>query len=61
MKQYVCDKCGKVVTSEPEITLKGVVGTSGGILLPESLHEKHFCSTGCFWDWARTATPDEER
>lgn len=56
MKQYVCDKCGSYVT-KPEVVLKGITGTSGGILLPEQFHEKHFCSPGCFWKWIDLYNP----
>ena len=57
MKHYRCDECGKETGqngtgAEPPIVLKGIAGTSGGILLPERFLEKHFCSPECFWDWA---------
>jgi len=50
MKTYTCDYCGNVATNA-NVTLNGVTG-SGGILLPERLMKKHFCSTVCFWTWA---------
>jgi len=51
MKYYQCDLCGNVTSSELGVELKGVTGTSGGILLPERLQEKHFCNPDCFWKW----------
>jgi len=50
MKYYACDFC-EIKINEPEVELKGVTGTQGGLLLPERFHVKHFCSTECFWDW----------
>jgi len=58
MKHYTCDNC-KIEISEPEVILKGVLGTSGGILMPERLHEKHFCKPACFWQWADEKHPIE--
>lgn len=48
---YECDWCQKIKHGKPEIILKGIVGTSGGILIPERFHEKHFCDPECFWKW----------
>lgn len=59
MKHYTCDNC-KIEISEPEVILKGVLGTSGGILLPERLHEKHFCKPTCFWQWIDRYHPEAE-
>lgn len=53
MKQYVCDYCTKHIR-RPAVELKGVMGyTSGGILLPASVSEQHFCGTVCFWAWIK--------
>lgn len=52
MISWKCDKCGgSHVGENPKIVLKGYTGWSGGILLPESLQEKHFCSNICFEEW----------
>lgn len=48
---YKCDFCEKEYKWPPRVTLNGVTGTSGGILLPESQQERHFCATICFWKW----------
>lgn len=58
MKYYKCDKCEKEIIT-PEVTLTGVIGTSGGILLPEQLHKKHFCSSECFWEWIKKYNPSD--
>ena len=50
MKYYKCDNCAATIKN-PEVSLNGVTGTSGGILLPEQFHEKHFCNPDCFWQW----------
>ena len=60
MKHYTCDDCGTMI-SEPEVILKGAIGTSGGILLVERLHEKHFCKPACFWRWVDIHHPIEAR
>lgn len=51
MKLYKCDNCSTESTTKLKVSLKGITGTSGGILLPEAFHEKHFCKPGCFWEW----------
>jgi hypothetical protein len=51
MKYYECDWCKKKIIEDKMVTLKGAVGLSGGILLPERLQEKHFCDPKCFWEW----------
>lgn len=53
MKFYICDNCGNK-TPTAQVILKGITGTSGGILLPEQLHKKHFCKPECFWEWVAT-------
>ena len=50
MKNYTCDTCEATI-SNPKIILKGLTGTSGGILLPDRFIEKHFCGSDCFLDW----------
>lgn len=60
MNHYTCDDCGTTV-SEPKVVLKGVIGTSGGILLPERFQEKHFCKPACFWRWVSIYHPVEVR
>jgi hypothetical protein len=58
MKITKCDNCGvEQNVSQMPVTLKGVTGTSGGILLPEQYHEKHFCKPDCFWQWIRKYKP----
>lgn len=53
MKYYSCDNPScEVKGTEPKVVLKGITGTSGGILLPEQCQEKHFCEPKCFWEWA---------
>jgi len=54
MKIFKCDNddCDNTQSS-PKVTLKGITGTSGGILLPEVFHVKHFCDPKCFWAWAK--------
>ena len=63
MKRYICDNCERVIGGnyggKPLAVLQGIVGTSGGILLPEALHEKYFCKTDCFWSWAKKYCPVE--
>uniref|UniRef100_A0A6M3LBZ2 Uncharacterized protein n=1 Tax=viral metagenome TaxID=1070528 RepID=A0A6M3LBZ2_9ZZZZ len=54
---FQCDECSKKVGGVPEVKLNGITGTSGGILLPERFHEKHFCKPACFWNWARKYDP----
>ena len=56
-KQYKCDYCEQVHTSKPEVYVKGITGTCGGILLTDRLTEKHFCNPECFWDWIEKYTP----
>lgn len=52
MKIFKCDNDGcDNAANSPLVTLKGITGTQGGILLPERHHVKHFCSTQCFWTW----------
>ena len=51
MEQTVCDKCKNVCGGEDVIEVKGFVGLSGGILLPERFHRKHFCNRRCFVQW----------
>lgn len=61
MKYYLCDNdnCGeKVEGTEPSVVLKGITGTSGGILLPERFHKKHFCKPECFWQWVHKHRPN---
>jgi len=48
--KYKCDLCGEEYQGE-QVFLRGVTGTSGGILMPEWCHERHFCSVRCFWKW----------
>ena len=55
-KHYTCDFCKENIY-EPEVMLRGVVGVSGGILLPEKYQERHFCSSECFWNWAGRFSP----
>ncbi len=55
-KQYTCDECAELI-SEPVVRLSGVTGTSGGILLPERFHVKHFCGPACFWTWVGKYKP----
>ena len=50
MKYFKCDFCESSVV-EPGVILHGIVGASGGVLLPEKFHEKHFCKPECFWKW----------
>lgn len=57
MKFYRCDMCEIEEQGEPPVVLTGVTGLSGGILLPERFHEKHFCSPGCFWEWVEKYNP----
>jgi hypothetical protein len=57
-KFYRCDYCEKETSGDAEIELNGVLGTSGGILLPERYHKKTFCSPACFWSWAEKYKPD---
>lgn len=57
MKYYSCDNC-KAEIKAPEVVLKGVTGTSGGILLPEHFHKKHFCTPVCFWQWVDKYHPE---
>lgn len=54
MKIYKCDSslCDKNCAEDEMVTLKGYAGLSGGILLPDSFLEKHFCNSACFEDWA---------
>ena len=56
MKFYRCDFCEKEI-NEALVVLNGIVGISGGILLPERFHKKHFCSTICFEDWVLKYIP----
>lgn len=52
MISWKCDKCDSGHAGhEPNIVLKGYTGWSGGILLPESLQEKHFCKNECLEAW----------
>ena len=60
MKKYECDFCNKPMASRPPVKLKGITGTSGGILLPEHFHTKDFCSTDCFWKWCVKYCPKVE-
>ena len=57
MKYYICDECKYDKMTEPEVVLKGATGVFGGILMPERLHIKHFCSQECFWNWIEKAKP----
>jgi len=52
LKIYRCDQCKKEEAGDPTVTLKGIAGSQGGILLPGYYHEKHFCSPACFWGWS---------
>lgn len=64
MIYYICDNCNKVTVGDPEVKLKGISGTSGGILLPEKYIEKHFCCPTCFWRWSikyNPLTPEKQR
>lgn len=67
MIYYTCDNDdipdhGKLKRAgEPVVILKGVTGTSGGILLPEPLHLRHFCSSECFWTWVDKFNPDKRK
>ena len=58
MKYYSCDnpRC-EIKGTEPKVILKGIIGTSGSILLPEQLQEKHFCEPQCFWQWINIYHP----
>lgn len=56
MKFYRCNFCEKEI-NEALVVLNGIVGISGGILLPERFHQKHFCSPICFWDWVSKYKP----
>jgi len=58
MKFWKCDQCGVELVSEPEVTLNGVGGMAGGILLPERYKEKHFCRPQCFYVWAQINQPN---
>jgi len=60
MKYYECDFCGARM-HEPLVGLMGITGTSGGILLPESLHTKEFCNSECFWGWCDKYHPVKEK
>lgn len=53
MKIYKCDAglCNEQCEESKMVTLKGYTGLSGGILLPDRFHEKHFCDDKCFEDW----------
>lgn len=56
-----CDQCGTVV-NEFEVVLKGYFpNKGGGILLPEKLKAKEFCSPECFLAWIREALKKESR
>ena len=57
---YKCDFCGLESSSEPEVELYGITGTSGGILLPERFHKKQFCKPPCFWSWVKKYKPDNQ-
>ena len=59
MKYYECDYCG-AKTKESIVQVKGAVGSSGGILLPEKFHEKDFCYPGCFWQWVDEHHPEKK-
>lgn len=58
MKAFICDCCKKTFYSrDTHVELKGIIGTSGGILLPERFHEKDFCNPECFWEWVEKFKP----
>lgn len=59
MRLFRCDNdgCEKLQNGEPAVSLNGVTGTSGGILLPEQFHKKDFCSVECFWVWVSKYRP----
>lgn len=50
MIETKCNYCGNRCGQE-FITLKGYVGSSAGILLPDRFQEKHFCDGDCFETW----------
>lgn len=50
MKETKCDSCGVNINRDKRIKVKGLTGRSG-ILLPNRLHVKHFCDTGCLVRW----------
>ena len=56
----MCDRDRKDMEHDFHISLKGITGTSGGILLPEQFHEKDFCSSDCFWDWVEKYNPRKQ-
>lgn len=60
MLSYRCDNCHKDKPGKPIAVLNGITGTSGGILLPENLHERHFCGPECFWEWVKKFNPGEK-
>lgn len=61
MKLFKCDYCERMIGGgEPPVSLKGIVGLSGGILLPEQFHESHFCNSNCFWRWVNEFNPIPE-
>jgi hypothetical protein len=55
-RRYTCDYCNTAYFGE-RVFLKGVTGTSGGILMPELYHKRDFCSSVCFWWWTKKSTP----
>lgn len=57
-KSYRCDHCTQEMLSAPNVILNGVSGRGGGILLPETFTEKHFCGPECFWRWCKENMPD---
>ena len=61
MMLFRCDNCNSLLECSPAVTLEGVQGTSGGLLLPESHTRKHFCSTECFWAWVAKYAPNENK
>jgi len=61
MKHYTCDNCEAVISGgDPNVFLNGIIGSSGGILLPELFQEKHFCGPECFWQWVDKHHPGAE-
>lgn len=55
---YKCDNknCEKESPCPLKVHLKGYVGYSGGILLPDNLREFEFCCDECFLDWIKAAS-----
>lgn len=58
MKFYECDNCKQSFATTPPVEVHGIAGTSGSILVPTQMLQKHFCKEQCFWEWARKYDPN---